>query len=80
MYVDPKRNADAGNLRWILPYCRPDLPRVVGAIVMFCINNTMALVNAFRMNDGSAITAEQEKGFSTQEYKDAKSGWGMRTN
>ena len=44
MYVDPKRNADAGNLRWILPYCRPDLPRVVGAIVMFCINNTMALI------------------------------------
>lgn len=44
MYVDPKRNADAGNLLWILPYCRPDLPRVIGAIVMFCINNTMALV------------------------------------
>ena len=36
---------------------------------------TQQLVDAFRMNDGSAITAEQEKGFSTQEYKDAKSGW-----
>ena len=35
---------------------------------------TQQLVDAFRMNDGSAITAEQEKGFSTQEYKDAKSG------
>jgi len=36
---------------------------------------TQQLVDAFRMNDGSAITAEQEKGFSTHEYKDAKSGW-----
>ena len=36
---------------------------------------TQQLVDAFRMNDGTAITAEQEKGFSTQEYKDAKSGW-----
>ena len=36
---------------------------------------TQQLVDAFRMNDGSASTAEQEKGFSTQEHKDAKSGW-----
>lgn len=36
---------------------------------------TQQLVDAFRMNDGTAVTAEQEKGFSTQEYKDAKSGW-----
>ena len=34
MYVDPNRNKEAGNLKWILPYCKPDLPRVVGAIVL----------------------------------------------
>ena len=43
MYVDPNRNRDAGNLRWILPYCKPDWPRVAGSVVMFAINNTMAL-------------------------------------
>ena len=42
MYVDPKRNQQAGNLAWILPYCKPDLPRVAGAVVLFCVNNTMA--------------------------------------
>ena len=44
MYVDPKRNQQAGNLKWILPYCKPDLPRVAGAVVLFCVNNTMALI------------------------------------
>ena len=44
MYVDPNRNKEAGNLKWILPYCKPDLPRVAGAIVLFCVNNTMALI------------------------------------
>ena len=43
MYVDPKRNQQAGNLAWILPYCKPDLPRVAGAFMLFCLNNTMAL-------------------------------------
>ncbi|WP_163229535.1 ABC transporter ATP-binding protein [Bifidobacterium aerophilum] len=43
MYVDPTKNQDKGNLRWILPYCKPDLPRVVGAMILFCANNTMAL-------------------------------------
>ena len=43
MYVDPNRNTEAGNLKWILPYCKPDLPRVAGAVVLFCVNNTMAL-------------------------------------
>ena len=43
MYVDPTKNQDKGNLRWILPYCTPDLPRVAGSIVLFCMNNTMAL-------------------------------------
>ncbi|NEG88839.1 ATP-binding cassette domain-containing protein [Bifidobacterium aerophilum] len=27
----------------MLPYCKPDLPRVVGAMILFCANNTMAL-------------------------------------
>ena len=44
MYVDPNRNTEAGNLKWILPYCKPDLPRVAGAVVLFCVNNTMALI------------------------------------
>ena len=44
MYVNPAKNQDKGNLRWILPYCKPDLPRVAGAIVLFCVNNTMALI------------------------------------
>ena len=33
MYVDPNRNRQAGNLTWILPYCKPDLPRVAGAML-----------------------------------------------
>ena len=43
MYVDPTKNQNKGNLRWIMPYCKPDLPRVAGSIVLFCVNNTMAL-------------------------------------
>lgn len=44
MYVDPNRNQNAGNFRWILPYCKPDLPRVVGAVLLFIVNDTMALI------------------------------------
>lgn len=44
MYVDPNRNQQAGNLRWILPYCKPDLPRVLGAVLLFIVNDTMALI------------------------------------
>ena len=43
MYVDPNRNQQAGNLEWILPYCKPDLPRIAGALALFCVNNVMAL-------------------------------------
>lgn len=43
MYVDPTRNQKAGNLKWVLPYCKPDLPRVLGAVVLFIINDAMAL-------------------------------------
>ena len=36
---------------------------------------TQQLVDAFRMADGSAITPQQETGFSTEAYKDAETGW-----
>ena len=44
MYVDPNLNQQASNLRWILPYCKPDLPRVLGAVLLFIVNDTMALI------------------------------------
>jgi ATP-binding cassette subfamily B protein len=44
MYVDPTRNQQAGNLRWVLPYCKPDLPRVAASVVLFAINNVMAMI------------------------------------
>ena len=44
MYVDPNRNQQSSNLRWILPYCKPDLPRVLGAVLLFIVNDTMALI------------------------------------
>ena len=44
MYVDPSRNQSAGNIRWILPYCKPDLHRVAGALALFVVNDTMALI------------------------------------
>ncbi|MEE8685101.1 MAG: ABC transporter ATP-binding protein [Bifidobacterium mongoliense] len=44
MYVDQTRNLKSGNLKWIMPYCRPDLPRVAAAFVLFCVNNTMAMI------------------------------------
>ena len=47
MYVDPGINASASNLKWVLPYCKPDLPRVVGALLLFIANNTMALTIRF---------------------------------
>ena len=34
MYVDPGINTSASNLKWVLPYCKPDLPRVVGALIL----------------------------------------------
>ena len=40
MYVDPGINTSASNLKWVLPYCKPDLPRVVGALLLFIANNT----------------------------------------
>lgn len=44
MYVNPEKNQNAGNFRWILPYCKPDLPRVAASLVLFAINNTMAMI------------------------------------
>lgn len=44
MYVDPKRNLKSGNLKWVWPYCRPDLPRIFGSVVLFVVNDTMAMI------------------------------------
>ncbi|KFI64255.1 ABC transporter ATP-binding protein [Bifidobacterium cuniculi] len=44
MFIDPTRNRNAGNLRWILAYARPDLPRAVGGILLYLVSAAMALV------------------------------------
>ena len=44
MYVDPNRNLNAGNLRWLMAYCKPDLPRAIGAIVLYAVSAAMALI------------------------------------
>ena len=44
MYVDPKRNANASNLRWLMPYCKPDVPKVVGAQILYAVSAAMALI------------------------------------
>lgn len=44
MYVDPNRNRNASNLRWLMPYCRPELPRVIGAQTLYLVSAAMALV------------------------------------
>ncbi|WEV66529.1 MULTISPECIES: ABC transporter ATP-binding protein [unclassified Bifidobacterium] len=43
MYVDPERNQTSGNLKWILQYCKPDLPRVAVSVVLLFINDAMAV-------------------------------------
>lgn len=44
MYVDPKRNEHAGNLRWLMAYCKTDLPRAVGGLTLYAVSAAMALV------------------------------------
>ncbi|ATU19884.1 ABC transporter ATP-binding protein [Bifidobacterium choerinum] len=44
MYVDPKHNEHAGNLRWLMAYCKPDLPRAVGGLTLYAVSAAMALV------------------------------------
>lgn len=44
MYVDPNRNRNASNLRWLMPYCRPELPRVIGAQILYLVSAAMALI------------------------------------
>lgn len=44
MYVDPTKNQEASNLKWILPYCRPDWPRVAGSLVLFIANDAIAMI------------------------------------
>lgn len=59
MYVDQTRNLKSGNLKWIMPYCRPDLPRVAAAFVLFCVNNTMAMI--MPLLSGSSSTGSSHK-------------------
>ncbi len=43
MYVNPSKRKDASNVRWVLQYCKPDMWRVGVSLVLFTINDTMAL-------------------------------------
>lgn len=43
MYVNPNRRKDASNVRWVLQYCKPDMWRVGVSLVLFTINDTMAM-------------------------------------
>ena len=42
MYVDRHRNNNAGNLRWLMAYCKPDLPRAAGGIMLYAASAAMA--------------------------------------
>ncbi|MFT8639083.1 MAG: ABC transporter ATP-binding protein [Bifidobacterium sp.] len=44
MYVNTSNNTDANNYRWIMPYCRPDLPRVAAAAVLFIVDKIMVMM------------------------------------
>ncbi|MDU1521339.1 MAG: ABC transporter ATP-binding protein [Actinomyces sp.] len=44
MYVDPTSNTNASNLRWIAPYCRPDVPRVLAALVLFVVDKILIML------------------------------------
>lgn len=43
MYVDPHRNNNAGNLRWLMAYCKPGLPRAAGGIMSRMTSDTDAI-------------------------------------
>ncbi|MES5088474.1 ABC transporter ATP-binding protein [Gardnerella vaginalis] len=43
MYVNPNKRKDASNVRWVLQYCKPDMWRVGVSLVLFTINDTMAM-------------------------------------
>lgn len=43
MYVNPSKRKDASNVRWVLQYCKPDMWRVGVSLVLFTINDTMAM-------------------------------------
>ncbi|PKZ73622.1 ABC transporter ATP-binding protein [Gardnerella vaginalis] len=43
MYVNPSKRKDASNVRWVLQYCNPDMWRVGVSLVLFTINDTMAM-------------------------------------
>ncbi|EPI58138.1 ABC transporter, ATP-binding protein [Gardnerella vaginalis JCP8070] len=43
MYVNPSKRKYASNVRWVLQYCKPDMWRVGVSLVLFTINDTMAM-------------------------------------
>ena len=43
MYVNPNKRKDANNVRWVLQYCKPDMWRVGVSLILFTINDTMAM-------------------------------------
>ncbi|MFP1715649.1 ABC transporter ATP-binding protein [Gardnerella leopoldii] len=43
MYVNPNKCKDANNVRWVLQYCKPDMWRVGVSLILFTINDTMAM-------------------------------------
>lgn len=44
MYVETRAQSNMSNLRWIFRYCRPDLHFVGMSLVLFAINDTMAMI------------------------------------
>lgn len=44
MYVNPNQRKDASNMRWILQYCKPDMWKVGVSLILFVINDTMAMI------------------------------------
>ena len=71
MYVDPGINTSASNLKWVLPYCKPDLPRVVGALLLFIANNTMALTIPIL----SGIIVDRVRSEERRVGKECRSRW-----
>lgn len=44
MYVNPTKRKEASNVRWILQYCKPDMWKVGVSLILFVINDTIAMI------------------------------------
>lgn len=44
MYVDSAKNQHSSNLRWILPYCRPDAGRIAAALLLFVADKVLVML------------------------------------